>query len=218
MPGRSCCSPRWRGCPATPKRRCQRAFRPPSTSSIRACSAGSPSGASCGATAQPGSTGDRWTRPSWRTSVPQRAVDERHSNPRSSARPVPCRAGALAAALPALLMSATAGADELRPFQARYTWIWHGRTVGESNLRLERTGATWTYSSRSEPRGLGRLLSERPKTVSVLRVTSAQVEPLSYKGDDGTGSTKRKVDVEYDWEKHRITGVYENTPVDLPPA
>jgi hypothetical protein len=150
--------------------------------------------------------------------VPQRAVDERHSKPRSSARPVPCRAGALAAALSALLMSATAGADELRPFQASYTWIWHGMTVAESNLRLERTGDTWTYSSRSEPRGLGRLLSERPKTVSVLRVTSAQVEPLSYKGDDGTGSTKRKVDVEYDWEKHRITGVYENTPVDLPLA
>jgi Protein of unknown function (DUF3108) len=149
--------------------------------------------------------------------VPQYAVDKRRPTPRRSTRPGPCRARVLAAALAALLMSATAGADELKPFEASYAWDWHGMTVAVSNLKLEkRSGDTWTYSSKSEPRGLGRLLSERPKTVSVLRVTSAQVEPLSYKGDDGTGSTKRKVDVEYDWEKHRVTGVYEDTPVDLP--
>jgi len=149
--------------------------------------------------------------------VPQYAVDECRPRPRSSTRPDPGRAGVLAAALAALLMSATAGADELKPFEASYAWEWRGMTVAVSNLKLEkRSGDTWTYSSKSEPRGLGRLLSERPKTVSVLRVTSAQVEPLSYKGDDGTGSTRRKVDVEYDWEKHRVTGVYEDTPVDLP--
>jgi Protein of unknown function (DUF3108) len=132
--------------------------------------------------------------------VPQRVIDKR----------------ALAAALAAFLVSASAGGDELKPFEASYAWIWHGMTVAVSNLRLERTGETWTYSSRSEPRGLGRLLSERPKTVSVLKVTAADVEPLSYKADDGTGSTKRKVDVRYDWAKRRVTGVYEDTPVDLP--
>ena len=47
-------------------------------------------------------------------------------------------------------------------------------------------------------------------------MTAAGVEPLSYKGDDGTSSTKRKVEVEYDWERQRVTGVYEDTPVDLP--
>src|SRR5437660_1092170 len=65
------------------------------------------------------------------------------------------------------------------------------------------------------PRVLG-WFAERPKTVSVLKLTAANVEPLSYKGDDGTGSTRRKVDVEYDWEKRRVTGVYEDAPVDLP--
>ncbi len=124
-------------------------------------------------------------------------------------------AAVLAATLAALLVSTAAGADELKPFEARYTWIWHGLTVAVTTLKLERTGDTWTYSSRSEPRGIGRLLSERPKTLSVLKVTAAEVQPLSYKGDDGTGSTKRKVDVEYDWDKHRVTGVYEDTPVDL---
>ena len=116
----------------------------------------------------------------------------------------------------ALLLASVAAADELKPFEASYAWIWHGMTVAVSRLQLEKTADTWTYTSRSEPRGIGNLLSQRPKTVSVLRVSAAGVEPLSYKGDDGTSSTKRSVDIRYDWIGHRISGVYEDTPVDLP--
>jgi hypothetical protein len=129
------------------------------------------------------------------------------------------RPGAWLAALALLLggtaAQAPAGADELRPFEASYTWIWHGMTVAVTTLKLEKTGATWTYSSRSEPRGIGRLTSQRPKTLSVLEVTDEGVRPLSYHGDDGTGSTKKTVNVTYDWSRQRVTGVYEDTPVDL---
>jgi Protein of unknown function (DUF3108) len=123
----------------------------------------------------------------------------------------------LALALPLIAAAAipAARADELKPFEASYAWIWHGMAVAVTNLKLEKTGDTWTYTSRSEPRGIGKLMPQRPKTVSVLRVTAAGVEPLSYKGDDGTSSTKRSIDVTYDWEHQRITGVYEQTPVDL---
>jgi len=117
-----------------------------------------------------------------------------------------------------LLVSAmsVAAAGELRPFEASYNWIWRGMGVASTTLKLEKSGDTWTYTSKSEPRGIGRMLSQRPKTVSVLRVTADGVQPVSYQGDDGTSSTKRTIDVKYDWEKHRITGVYEQTPVDLP--
>jgi hypothetical protein len=121
----------------------------------------------------------------------------------------------LAGLLAAAAISA-ARADELRPFEATYDWIWHGMTVAATRLKLENAGDTWTYSSRSEPRGIGKVLSQRPKTVSMLRVTPDGVEPLGYKGNDGTSSTKRTIDVKYDWERHRISGVYEQTPVDLP--
>jgi len=121
----------------------------------------------------------------------------------------------LAAALACTLMD-LASADELRPFEASYNWIWHGMSVASTDLKLEKTGDTWTYTSKSEPRGIGRLLSQRPRTVSVLRVTPNGLEPLSYKGDDGTSSDKRSVNVKYDWDQHRVTGVYEQTPVDLP--
>jgi hypothetical protein len=147
--------------------------------------------------------------PSWRISVQQRNPIER---PRLR-RALRGWAGALALSL---LGVGVAAADELKPFEASYAWIWHGMTVAVTHLKLEKTGDTWTYTSRSEPRGIGNLLSQRPKTVSVLRVTDAGLQPLSYKGDDGTSSTKHTVDIKYDWDKKRITGVYEDTPVDLP--
>jgi hypothetical protein len=115
-----------------------------------------------------------------------------------------------------LLAAHAAAAEEIRPFTATYSWIWNGMNVAATTVKLEKTGDTWTYTSSSEPRGIGKLMSQRPKTVGVVRITPEGVQPLSYKGDDGTSSDKRSIDVRYDWERHRLTGVYEQTPVDLP--
>jgi hypothetical protein len=128
----------------------------------------------------------------------------------------PAQRYAALVALAWLAANAAARADELRPFEASYSWIWNGMTVAATTLKLEKTGDTWTYTSRSEPRGIGRMYPQRPTTVSVLKVTDAGVEPLSYTVNAGTSSSARNVDVKYDWEKHRVTGVYEGTAVDLP--
>ena len=115
-----------------------------------------------------------------------------------------------------LAVTNVANADELKPFEASYAWLWHGLNVAVSTLTLEKTGDTWSYRSRSEPRGIGRAFSERPTQASVLRVTSAGTQPLSYQASDGTASTRRAIDVKYDWDRGRLTGVYEDTQVDLP--
>jgi Protein of unknown function (DUF3108) len=113
--------------------------------------------------------------------------------------------------------SAASAADELEPFEASYTWIWHGMSVATSTLRLEHQEANkWVYRSKSEPRGIGRLFSERPVQESVLEVTETGVRPLTYKADDGTSSTKRDSDIRYDWEHNRVTGVNEDAKVDMP--
>jgi hypothetical protein len=142
-------------------------------------------------------------------------VQQRAPEPRRPKREGLCSRLILTAALSVLAVSVTA-ADELKPFEASYAWIWHGMNVAVSTLKLERSGDTWTYSSKSEPRGIGNLLSERPTQRSVLRVTDAGTRPLSYQASDGTSSTRRAVDVKYDWEQGRLTGVYEDTKVDLP--
>jgi len=122
---------------------------------------------------------------------------------------------------PAVLLSTLASAqavhaEDLRPFEATYAWIWHGMTVAVSTLKLEQKDDTWVYSSRSEPRGMGRMFSERPVSQSVISVSSSGARPLSYKADDGTPSTKRDADVKFDWAQNRVTGVYEDAKVDLP--
>lgn len=129
-----------------------------------------------------------------------------------------------ASALPAAILFAAltvltgtpARADALKPYRATYNGIWHGMVVAVSTLTLEQTGDTWTYTSRSEPRGIGRLASGvfPPLQVSVVRVTDAGVLPLSYKSSGGDAA--KSVDLRYDWQSRRVTGTYEGTAVDLP--
>ena len=124
----------------------------------------------------------------------------------------------------ALATSQLASADELKPFEASYAWIWHGMNVAVSRLKLEQTarapdgraGDTWLYSSHSEPRGIGRVFAERPTQQSTMRVSDKGVQPLHYKADDGTSSSKRDSDLQFDWEHNRVTGIYEDTKVDMP--
>ena len=107
-------------------------------------------------------------------------------------------------------------ADELKPMEASYAWSWHGMTVAVSTLKLEQQADTWIYTSKSSPRGIGKLFSERPVQKSILRVTAQGVQPLSYDADDGTSSTKRDAHVQFDWDHGRVTGVYEDTKLDMP--
>jgi hypothetical protein len=89
-------------------------------------------------------------------------------------------------------------------------------TVAVSSLKLEQQGDTWVYASKSDPRGIGRMFSERPTQQSTLRVTETGVRPLRYMADDGTSSSKRDADVQFDWEHNRATGIYEGVKVDMP--
>ncbi len=117
----------------------------------------------------------------------------------------------------ALALSTAASADELKPFDASYNWIWHSLTVAVSTIHLERQDDTWLYRAKSEPRGIGRMFSERPLQESVLKVTDDGVLPISYRADDGTSATKRDANVRFDWEHNRATGVYEDEKVDMTP-
>jgi Protein of unknown function (DUF3108) len=121
-----------------------------------------------------------------------------------------------AAVLPLIVSTAAVAADELKPYTATYNGIWKGMTVAVSTLKLEHTGDTWTFSSRSEPRGIGNLARGvfPPLQVSVVRVTDQGVLPQSFKSSGG--DPDKNVELNYDWQTHRVRGVYEGTMVDLP--
>jgi Protein of unknown function (DUF3108) len=133
--------------------------------------------------------------------------------PRARARRL--QAAALAAALGVALTRLAAGA-ELKPYEASYSGVWHGMTVAVSTLTLERSGDTWTYTSKSEPRGLGRMASGifPPLQVSVVKVTAAGVLAQSFRSEGGEAS--KAVNLKYDWQSHKVTGSYQGTTVDLP--
>ena len=133
--------------------------------------------------------------------------------PRARARHL--QAATLAALLAVGMANPAAGA-ELKPYQASYSGIWHGMTVAVSTLTLEHSGDTWTYTSKSEPRGLGRMASGvfPPLQVSVVKVTPAGVLAQSFRSEGGDAS--RAVNLKYDWQARKVTGSYEGTPVDLP--
>ena len=124
----------------------------------------------------------------------------------------------LLALLAAVLLGNTgaAAADELKPYSATYNGIWKSMTVAVSTLSLEQTGDTWTFTSRSEGRGIGKLASGvfPPLQVSVVRVTEQGVLPQSFKSSGGDPG--KSVQLNYDWQTHRVTGVYEGTEVGLP--
>ncbi|HEX4619918.1 MAG TPA: DUF3108 domain-containing protein [Steroidobacteraceae bacterium] len=131
-------------------------------------------------------------------------------------RPAPLPGVLLALALAAGPMTRAAGAEELKPYRASYDGVWHGMVVAVSHLKLERTGDTWTYSSSSEPRGIGRLASGifPPREISVVRATAAGVLPQSFKSAGGDNA--RATDLVYDWERRRVSGTYEGAQVDQP--
>jgi hypothetical protein len=87
-------------------------------------------------------------------------------------------------------------------------------TVAVSDLELEQTGDTWTMSSSSSPRGLGRLAAGvfPPRQVSVVRVTAAGVEPQSFKSEGGDRG--RSTDLSYDWHAHQVTGTVDGARVE----
>ena len=128
-----------------------------------------------------------------------------------------CARWLVAVAAAVLLVStAAAAATELKPYTATYNGIWKGMTVAVSTLKLEQTGDTWTFSSRSEPRGIGKLASGvfPPLQVSVVRITDHGVQPQSFKSTGGDPS--KSIILNYDWQLLRVTGVYEGTEVTLP--
>lgn len=119
-------------------------------------------------------------------------------------------------ALAGAAVTGTAGAEELKPYQASYSGVWHGMVVAVSDLTLEHSGDTWTTSSSSAPRGIGRLAAGifPPRQVSVVRLTESGVLPLTFRSLGGERA--RSTDLSYDWGTARVTGTLEGARVDQP--
>jgi hypothetical protein len=123
----------------------------------------------------------------------------------------------LFAALTAAASATPLVAQELQPFHVTFTVTWNGMNAGTASLALKRAeGDTWLYESRNHARGIFRIaLPGEILQASTLRVTPAGVQPLHFRGDDGTSKTSKDVDIRFDWAQRRATGTAEDEKVDV---
>lgn len=121
------------------------------------------------------------------------------------------------AAAAATLLAGAAGADELRPFAAHYNVVWKGIGAGRSSITLKRLdNARWSYESHNAARGLFRIaLPGDISQTSEFRVVDDVVVPEHFRGDDGTDSTRKDVDIRFDWQARRATGVAEDKKIEV---
>lgn len=140
--------------------------------------------------------------------------------PAADSRPVPAarllRAGLLPLLITVGLTTPAAHADELKPFEVSYSALYHGFTIAQATLTLVRRDAdTWVYTSKTESRGFARLLTTPPVKESVMRVSAAGVQPLSFRVGSGSPSTPKDIQLRFDWETGRLSGLYESAQLDM---
>ena len=111
---------------------------------------------------------------------------------------------------------AIASADpvDMKPFRATYIIQWKGMTAGNLTLELKRSGAdAYHYTSSSVPRGMFRMaLPDSITQATTFRILNGRVVPSEFRGSD---EKERPVELIFDWERKRVTGVAREKNVDL---
>jgi Protein of unknown function (DUF3108) len=114
--------------------------------------------------------------------------------------------------------NSTAAVAELKPFTALYQVQWHGINVGSSGLELKTPSPDghYEYISRSNARGVFHLVfSDEITQTTTFVIHEGRVQPLKFRGDDGSSATDKDVTLEFDWANARVKGVSEDKSVDL---
>jgi hypothetical protein len=119
----------------------------------------------------------------------------------------------------ALLMFAAAGAAsadpiDLKPFRATYIAEWKGVTAAGSTVELKNVSANiYSYSSVNSARGIFRMaFPDALSQTSTFKIVDGRVVPMLFQGSD---EKERPINLTFDWQKKRVTGVAKERAVDL---
>jgi len=123
----------------------------------------------------------------------------------------------LCCALPGLPGTAgVAHAAELRPFQTSYAFITFGMNAGTASFELRHEdGAEWTYSTKTEPRGIFHMIARATASgTSRMSIGPEGVRPLRFEfteGNAASGVTR----LNFDWQANHARGKVEGQDIDL---
>jgi hypothetical protein len=124
------------------------------------------------------------------------------------------RTTALGCALLLLAVVARAADPALVPFTASYELRYGSKRVGESTLMLRSTGAQfWSLESRTDPKGLAKLLTGAIVEKSVFALEAGEPKPLLFDATESRGKSSQSVS--YDWEEGVAHAERDGERVDL---
>ena len=111
-------------------------------------------------------------------------------------------------------VAAHADPIDLKPFRATYLAEWKGMTAASSTVELKSISTdVYTYSSVNSARGIFRMaFPDALSQKSTFRIVDGRVEPMLF---DGSDEKERPINLTFDWQKKRVTGVAKEKPVDL---
>ena len=103
---------------------------------------------------------------------------------------------------------------DLKPFRATYIAEWKGMTAAGSTVELKNISTNiYTYSSVNSARGIFRMaFPDALSQKSTFRIVDGRVEPMQF---DGSDEKERPINLTFDWQKKRVTGVAKERQVDL---
>src|SRR5262249_33240140 len=107
-------------------------------------------------------------------------------------------------------------AGGLKADTGTYKGIWGGNKGAGPTPKVPQNGGNRRFISPREPRGIGGMGSGgfSPPHGRGVRGTDKGVQPQSFKSSGG--DPNKSIQLSYDWELHKVTGVYEGTQVSLP--
>jgi hypothetical protein len=103
---------------------------------------------------------------------------------------------------------------DLKPFHATYGAEWKGLSAASATFELRHAGPdTYVYESVNKPRGLFRMaLPDSLMQASTFKLVDGRVVPVSFRGSD---EKERPIELNFDWQRKRVTGVAKGHAVDL---
>jgi hypothetical protein len=112
-----------------------------------------------------------------------------------------------------------AASPELRPFTATYSLAWNGVGAGSAEVQLQRLAdGRWSYQTRIRANLLARpfMPADLPELqVSQFSMEKGRVLPQQFTADDGSRRGDHDQQLDFDWGRNKVTGIFERKPVDL---
>lgn len=120
----------------------------------------------------------------------------------------------------ALLCSPTSAASavsNLQGFSVSFAITYRGVRAGKSELVLtHQADDRWRYASSNRARGLFRLaFPEDIEQHSDLVIDESGPRPLRYRASDGSAAGQRDIDLHFDWQQRKISGIAEREKVSI---